>query len=48
MRLPPAWRKALLTLHVVTAVGWLGVDLVQLVLAAAGATSRGDGCEPDF
>ena len=38
MRLPPGWRKALLTLHVVTSVGWLGVDLVQLTLAVAGVT----------
>ena len=38
MKLPPRWRKALLTLHVVTSVGWLGVDLVQLTLAVAGVT----------
>jgi hypothetical protein len=24
----PRWRKAILTLHVAAAVGWLGVDLV--------------------
>ena len=30
MRLPPRWRKAVLTVHVMTAVGWLGVDLVLL------------------
>jgi hypothetical protein len=24
MRLPPRWRKAVLTVHVITAVGWLG------------------------
>lgn len=36
MKLPPRWRKALLTLHVVTAVGWLGVDLVLLTLGVAG------------
>jgi hypothetical protein len=34
----PPWRKALLTLHVASAVGWLGVDLVQLTLAVAGRT----------
>lgn len=37
MKIAPPWRKALLTLHVVTAVGWLGVDLVQLALAVTGA-----------
>ena len=36
MNLPPRWRKAVLTVHVVTAVGWLGVDLVQLTLGIAG------------
>jgi hypothetical protein len=38
MNLPPRWRKAVLTTHVVTAVGWLGVDLVQLTLGVAGLT----------
>jgi hypothetical protein len=38
MRLSPRWRKALLTVHVVTAVGWLGIDLVQLTLGLAGLT----------
>src|SRR4051812_31933855 len=38
MRMTPGWRKALLTLHVITAVGWLGVDLVQLTFAIAGTT----------
>jgi hypothetical protein len=38
MNLPPRWRKAVLTAHVVTAVGWLGVDLVQLTLGIAGLT----------
>lgn len=36
MTLAPRWRKALLTLHVATAVGWLGVDLVLLTLGIAG------------
>ena len=36
MSLSPGWRKALLTLHVATAVGWLGVDVVLLVLGVAG------------
>jgi predicted lysophospholipase L1 biosynthesis ABC-type transport system permease subunit len=38
MTLTPRWRKALLTLHVVTAVGWLGTDFVMLFLAAAGVS----------
>ncbi|MEE6262270.1 hypothetical protein [Plantactinospora sonchi] len=37
MRLSPRWRKALLTLHVTTAVGWLGADVVLLTLGVAGA-----------
>ena len=36
MLLTPGRRKALLTLHVTTAVGWLGVDVVLLVLGIAG------------
>ena len=36
MVLTPRWRKAILTLHVITAVGWLGCDLVLLTLSAAG------------
>ena len=44
MRLPPRWRKAVLTLHVVTAVGWLGVDLVLLTFGVAGLT----GADPDL
>ena len=32
----PSARKLLLTAHVVTSVGWLGVDLVQLSLGLAG------------
>ncbi|MEQ4302284.1 hypothetical protein ABNF97_12970 [Plantactinospora sp. B6F1] len=44
MKLSPPWRKALLTLHVVTAVGWLGVDLVLLTLGVAGA----GGSDPDL
>jgi hypothetical protein len=38
MDLSPRWRKGVLTVHVVTAVGWLGVDLVQLTLGIAGLT----------
>ncbi|WP_213455015.1 hypothetical protein [Rhizomonospora bruguierae] len=36
MRLTPRWRKALLVVHVLTAVGWFGADLVLLTLAVAG------------
>lgn len=42
MKLPPRWRKAVLTVHVVTAVGWLGVDLVQLTLGLGGLTGLAD------
>jgi len=44
MTLTPPWRKALLTLHVVTSVGWLGVDLVLLTLSLAGLA----GTDPDL
>lgn len=43
MKLSSPWRKALLTLHVVTAVGWLGVDLVLLTLNVAGARGANPG-----
>ena len=36
MKLSPRWRKALLTTHVITAVGWLGADLVLLDLGISG------------
>ncbi|MFJ8578441.1 hypothetical protein [Micromonospora sp. NPDC093277] len=35
-RLSPPGRKALLTLHLVTSLGWLGADLVLLALGVAG------------
>lgn len=35
-RLSPTGRKALLTLHLVTSLGWLGADLVLLTLGIAG------------
>jgi hypothetical protein len=38
MTLSPRGRKALLTVHVVTAVGWLGTDFVLLFLAVAGVS----------
>ncbi|WFE52444.1 hypothetical protein [Micromonospora sp. WMMD1155] len=34
-RIPPAARKGLLTLHLVTSLGWLGTDLVLLTLGIA-------------
>jgi hypothetical protein len=43
MRLSPRWRKAVLTVHVATSVGWLGVDLVLLTLGATGLS----GWRPD-
>jgi hypothetical protein len=36
MRFSPKLRKAVLTAHVVTAVGWLGAEVIVLALAAAG------------
>jgi hypothetical protein len=36
MRFAPRLRKAVLTLHIATAVGWLGVDVVMLTLGTAG------------
>ncbi|MEU4480698.1 hypothetical protein AB0F68_21980 [Micromonospora sp. NPDC023966] len=42
-RLSPAGRKALLTLHLVTSLGWLGADLVLLSLGVAGLR----GADPD-
>ncbi|WP_046563912.1 hypothetical protein [Micromonospora sp. HK10] len=42
-RLSPTGRKALLTLHLVTALGWLGTDLVLLTLGVAGLR----GADPD-
>jgi hypothetical protein len=44
MTLPPRWRKAALTVHIVTAVGWLGVDFVMLTLGIAGLA----GADPDL
>jgi hypothetical protein len=34
--LAPRWRKTVLTLHVITAVGWLGTDLVLVTLGISG------------
>jgi hypothetical protein len=44
MRFAPRWRKAVLTAHVVTAVGWLGVDLVLLTFGVAGLS----GADPEL
>ncbi len=38
-RLSPALRKGLLTAHILTAVSWIGVDIVLLVLALTALTS---------
>jgi hypothetical protein len=38
MRLTARWRKVVLTVHVATSVGWLGVDLVLLTLGITGLT----------
>jgi hypothetical protein len=43
MKLTPRWRKAVLTLHVVTSVGWLGTDLVLVTLGVTGMS----GWRPD-
>ena len=43
MKLNPRWRKAVLTLHIATAVGWLGVDIVLLTLGVSGLA----GADPD-
>jgi hypothetical protein len=44
MTLSPTWRKTLLTLHVVTAVGWLGSDFVLLALGISGLS----GADPEL
>ncbi|MDQ3887561.1 MAG: DUF2269 family protein, partial [Actinomycetota bacterium] len=38
-RLSPTLRKGLLTAHIVTAVSWVGIDMVLLVLALTALTS---------
>lgn len=40
-RLPPGWRKAAVSLHVVTSVGWLGVHGSMLALVATAAADPG-------
>jgi hypothetical protein len=43
MRLSPRRRKLVLTVHVITAVGWLGVDLVMLTFGIAGLAGADPG-----
>jgi uncharacterized membrane protein len=40
MTMPPRLRKAVLTAHVITSVGWLGAVLAYLALDVTAATSR--------
>jgi uncharacterized membrane protein len=39
MAMAPAWRKSVLTAHIVSSVGWLGAVAAFLALATAGLTS---------
>jgi hypothetical protein len=36
LRLPARWRKAVLILHIISSVGWIGVDLALLPLVITG------------
>lgn len=38
-RLPRRWRKAILVLHIMVGVGWIGVDLALLPLVITGLTT---------
>lgn len=38
-RLPQRWRKAILTLHVTVAVGWVGIEIAQLLLGLIGLST---------
>ncbi|MEV7526459.1 hypothetical protein [Streptomyces sp. NPDC091371] len=42
-RLPQRWRKAILTLHVTVAVGWVGIEIGQLILGLVGLTTDDAG-----
>ena len=42
-RLPQRWRKAILTLHVTVAVGWVGIEITQLLLGLVGLTTDDAG-----
>ena len=39
LRLPPRWRKTVLILHILSGVGWIGVDFALLPLAVTGLTT---------
>lgn len=39
-RLPRRWRKAVLVLHIVSGVGWVGVDFALLPLVVTGLTAE--------
>lgn len=38
-RLTPTWRKLILVLHVISGIGWMGVDIALLVLLLTARTS---------
>lgn len=38
-RLPPAWRKGLLVLHIIAGIGWMGVDIALFILLMTARTS---------
>lgn len=38
-RLPPAWRKGLLVLHIIAGISWMGVDIALLILLMTARTS---------
>ncbi|MDA8370845.1 MAG: hypothetical protein M0026_13405 [Nocardiopsaceae bacterium] len=40
-RLPPGWRKAVLSVHVIASVGWLGVHACLVALLAIGLAADG-------
>ena len=39
-RLTPTWRKTILILHVISGIGWMGVDIALLVLLITARTSN--------
>ncbi len=38
-QLPPAWRKGLLVLHIISGIGWMGVDIALFILLITARTS---------
>jgi hypothetical protein len=38
-RLSPVWRKTVLLLHIAGGVGWMGLDVALIILAATGLTT---------